>query len=1040
VLSRFFIDRPIFAWVIAIIIMLAGVIAIYILPIQQYPNIAPPTVSINTTLPGASAETLENSVTQVIEQALIGIDYLRYFNSTSDSAGNVAITLTFEQEANPDIAQVQVQNKVQSIISLLPNDVQQQGIKVTKSNPTILMVAGFYSENGELSQAQLGDILSSKVQDAVSRVNGVGNVTVFGQPHSMRIWLNPHKLLSYNLTAMDAITAIKAQNIDISAGQIGGLPSIEGQRLTATITAQSQLQTVKDFENIILRVNSDGGQIRVKDIARVEIGSQAYDKIVRYNRQPAAGIGITLANGANAIETSDLVKAKIASFMKILPPSVKVVYPLDTTPFVKISIREVVKTLIEAVILVFLIMYLFLQNFRATLIPSLTVPIVLLGTFAVLAGFGYSINTLTMFAMVLAIGLLVDDAIVVIENVERIMEEEKLSPREATHKSMGQITGALIGIALVLTAVFIPMAFFKGSTGVIYRQFSITIVSAMILSVLIALILTPSLCATILKPVSAKHTINENGFFKWFNTNFNHTREIYLKGIKFVMGRQIRFFAIYGLLIGGLILMFLYLPTSFLPDEDQGTMYAIISTPPGSTSERTLESVKQIEDYFLGDEKDNIRMLFTVTGYSYAGTGQNAALGFAGLKSWNERKKPDQTVFAVVKRSMQNLSKIKDATIFTAFPPAINGLGNFSGFDFQLIDHNNLGHHALIQARNQLLEMASKNPKLMGVRPNGLEDVAQYQLDIDHEKAMALGINVDDINNTLQDVWGGVYINDFLDAGRIKKVYVQADAPYRMSEKNINDWYVRNSEGKMISFSSFTNARWTYGPQKLERFNGESSINIQGASAAGISSGEAMIEMENIATRLPQGIGFAWTGLSYEEKVAGSQAPKLYAFSLLIVFLSLAALYESWSIPLSVIFIVPIGVVGALVATILTGHKNDVYFQVGLLTTIGLASKNAILIVELAKAKYEEGLSLIEAATLASHQRFRPIMMTSVAFILGVAPLALSSGAGSGSQNALGTGVIGGMLAATFLAIFFVPLFFIAVNKIFKTKLSKEGQ
>ncbi len=1038
-MSRFFIDRPIFAWVIAIIIMLAGLLSIFSLPIQQYPDIAPSSVSISTSFPGASSENLENSVTQVIEQGLTGIDNLRYFSSSSDSAGNVTITLTFEQAANPDIAQVQVQNKIQAILPLLPNEVQQQGVIVTKSNNTFLMVAGVYSETDSISQQELGDILSSKVQDVISRVEGVGNVTVFGTPHAMRIWLNPHDIISYNLTAMDISAAIQAQNIDISAGQIGAQPAIEGQQLNATILAKSRLKTLEDFKQIIIRVNSDGSQIRLKDVARIEVGSQNYNNIVRYNRHPAAGLGISLATGANALKTADRVKETIASLSKVLPSDLKVVYPFDTTPFVKISIKDVAKTLIEAIILVFIVMYLFLQNFRATLIPCIAVPVVLLGTFGVLALFGYSINTLTMFAMVLAIGLLVDDAIVVVENVERVMEEEKLSPLEATRKSMDQITSALIGITLVLSSVFIPMAFFKGSTGVIYRQFSITIVSSMVLSVIVALILTPALCATILKQKTKYETGNRDKLFKKFNEVFNFSREIYIRGTSYVIKTVSRFFIAYLLIILSLVLIFTKLPTSFVPDEDQGSMFTIISTPSGATSERTLKSVKQTENYLLDDEGRNIEHLFTVTGFSFAGNGQNAALGFARLRDWNERKDPDQTVFSLVKRSMMNLSKIKDAFIFAIYPPAISGLGNSSGFDFQLIDYNNHGHEALIQARNQLLGMASKNPKLMGVRPNGLEDVTQYKLEIDYEKALALGVSVNDINNTLQNVWASKYINDFLDEGRIKRVYIQADAPYRMSPENINDWYVRNSLGKMVSFSSFSTAKWVYGSPKLERFNGNSSVNIQGSSAFGVSSGEAMKEMEQMVSALPKGFGFMWTGLSYEEKLAGSQAIILYSFSLLIVFLSLAALYESWSIPFSVIMVAPLGVIGAAIATLMSGNMNDVYFQVGLLTTIGLVSKNAILIVEFAKEKYDAGYGIIEATIDAAKQRFRPIIMTSIAFILGVTPLAIARGAGSASQNAIGIAVMGGMLAATFLAIFFVPLFFITVQNLVKNKTLREG-
>lgn len=1027
-MSRFFIDRPVFAWVIAIIIMLAGTLSILRLPVEQYPNIAPPSVSIKAVYPGASAETLENSVTQVIEQSLTGIDYMRYFSSSSDSSGAASITVTFEPEADPDIAQVQVQNKLQSALPLLPQEVQQQGITVTKANNSFLLVAGFYSEDGSVSEQELGDMLNSTVRDAIARVNGVGSVTVFGEPHSMRIWLNPHKLLSYNLTVMDVNTAIRAQNTDVSAGQIGGLPAMEGQQINATISAQSRLQTVEDFEKIILRVNTDGSQVRLRDVARVELGSQGYSRIVRYKRKPASGIAVSLASGANALDTAAAVKERIAALKAFLPEKVKVIYPYDTTPFVKLSIKEVVKTLAEAVVLVFLVMYLFLQNFRATLIPSIAVPIVLLGTFGVLAAFGFSINVLTMFAMVLAIGLLVDDAIVVVENVERIMSEEGLSPKEATRKSMHQITGALIGIALVLSAVFVPMAFFSGSAGAIYRQFSLTIVSAMGLSVLVALVLSPTLCASFLKPVRKGHGEATTGFFGWFNRNFNKSRDMFANSAAYMLHRMKRFFIIYGVLIAGLVVLFQSLPSSFLPNEDQGTMYLMVSAPAGTTAEQTMESVKKVEDYFIEKESDTINHLFTVTGFSFAGRAQNVALGFVGLKPWDERDPDTQSVFALAGRAMGAFSQIKDAMAFAFYPPPIRELGNASGFDMQLVDRAGLGHKKLMDARNQLLGMAAQNPKLQGVRPNGLSDVAQYKLDIDHEKASALGLAVADINQTLQTAWGSAYVNDFLDKGRIKKVYMQADTPYRMMPKDVDLWYVRNRQGEMVPFNSFSSAKWTYGSPKLERFNGTSSVNIQGAAAPGVSTGEAMAEMEAMVKQLPEGLGIEWVGLSYEEQLTGAQAPALYALSVIVIFLCLAALYESWSVPFSVMLSVPLGIIGAVVAARLSGLNNDVYFQVGLLTTMGLASKNAILIVEFAKNLYEHGYDLKEATLIAARQRFRPIIMTSMAFILGVSPLAVATGAGSASQNAIGISVMGGMIAATVIAIFFVPMFYIAVQ------------
>jgi multidrug efflux pump len=1027
-MSRFFIDRPVFAWVIAIIIMLAGALSILRLPIEQYPNIAPPSVSINAVYPGASAETLENSVTQVIEQSLTGIDYMRYFSSTSDSSGSATITVTFEPEADPDIAQVQVQNKLQSALPLLPQEVQQQGVTVTKANSSFLLVAGFYSEDGSLSEQELGDMLNSTVKDAIARVNGVGNVTVFGEPHSMRIWLNPHKLFSYNLTVMDVRGAIQAQNTDVSAGQIGGLPALKGQQINATISAQSRLQTVEDFEKIILRVNTDGSQVRLRDVARVELGSQGYGRIVRYKRKPASGVAVSLATGANALDTANAVKERISALQEFLPANVKVVYPYDTTPFVKLSIEEVIKTLIEAVVLVFVVMYLFLQNFRATLIPTIAVPIVLLGTFGVLAAFGFSINVLTMFAMVLAIGLLVDDAIVVVENVERIMSEEGLPPKEATRKSMDQITGALIGIALVLSAVFVPMAFFSGSAGAIYRQFSLTIVSAMGLSVLVALILSPTLCASFLKPVKKGHGEATTGFFGWFNRNFNKSRDMFTGGAGYMLHRAKRFLVIYGILIGGLVFLFSSLPGSFLPNEDQGTMYLMATAPEGSTLERTMESVKKVEDYFLEKEQETVEHLFTVTGFSFAGRAQNVALGFIGLKPWDERDPDTQSVFTLAGRSMGAFQQIKDARVFAFYPPPIRELGNASGFDMQLVDRGGLGHEALMQARNQLLGMAAQNPKLQGVRPNGLSDVSQYKINIDHEKASALGLSIADINQTLQTAWGSAYVNDFLDKGRIKKVYMQADTPYRMMPDDVDLWYVRNDKGEMVPFDSFATAKWTYGSPKLERFSGISSVNIQGGAAPGVSTGEAMAEMEAMVQKLPEGFGIEWIGLSYEERLTGAQAPALYALSVLVIFLCLAALYESWSVPFSVILSVPLGVIGAVVAAHLFGLSNDVYFQVGLLTTMGLASKNAILIVEFAKDLYAQGYDLKEAVLLAAKQRFRPIIMTSMAFVLGVTPLAIATGAGSASQNAIGISVMGGMLAATAIAIFFVPLFYVVVQ------------
>ncbi len=1037
-MSGFFIERPVFAWVISICIMLGGIIAINTLPVEQYPRIAAPTINISATYPGASAEAVENSVTQVIEQALTGIDHLRYFSAGSDSNGNVTITVTFEPEANPDIAQVQVQNKLQSIMANLPQQVQQQGIRVTKGDTGFLMVVGIYSDDARVDDYAMNDFINSKLLDPLSRVPGVGNIQVFGQPYSMRIWLDPHRMASFNLTTAEVQAAITAQNADVSAGQLGGTPSVPGQQLNATITAQSRLKSVGDFEKIMLTVNTDGSQVRLRDVARVELGVQNYDMTTRFNGKPAAGMAITLATGANALNTATLVKEKMAALKPLLLPGVKIVFPFDTAPFVKTSIEGVVHTLIEAVILVFFVMFLFLQNFRATLIPTIAVPVVLLGTFGIMSAFGFSINTLSMFAMVLAIGLLVDDAIVVVENVERIMEEERLSPLEATRKSMKQISSALIGIALVLSAVFVPMAFFKGSTGTIYRQFSITIVSAMLLSVLVALILTPALCASLLRPVKAGGHLYGAGplgrFFAWFNGMFNRNRERYVDGARAMTGSVNRSLLGFMLVVVLLGIVLTRIPTSFLPDEDQGFLFVQLSTPSGATKERTLESVKKMEGYLLNQEKESIESIFSVTGFSFAGQGQNSAMGFVQLKDWAKRKNKGQDVASIAGRTMGALSSVKDAMIFAFYPPAVMELGNASGFDLQLVDRTGKGHEALMAARNQLLGMAAKEPSLSGVRPNGLEDVPQFKIDIDHEKASAFGVSIADINATLQTAWGSSYVNDFVHEGRIKKVFMQGDAPYRMNPSDVDIWHVRNSNGEMVPFSSFSSGRWSFGSPKLERFNGISSVNIQGAPAPGVSSGDAMAIMAKLAGKLPEGFGIEWTGLSYEERAAGQQTLLLYTLSLLFVFLCLAALYESWSVPMAVMLVVPLGVLGTVLATFLSGLSNDVYFKVGLLTTVGLTAKNAILIVEFAKTLYESGMNLKEAVLSAASQRLRPIVMTSLAFILGVTPLAFSSGAGSASQHAIGIGVIGGMLSGTVLTIFFVPLFFILVQSRFARK------
>ncbi|KKB63820.1 multidrug transporter [Robbsia andropogonis] len=1025
-MAKFFIDRPIFAWVIAIVLMIAGIISIMRLPISQYPTIAPPAVQLSVTYPGASAQTVEDTVTQVIEQQMNGIDNLLYMSSTSDNSGSATITLTFAAGTNPDIAQVQVQNKLSLATPLLPQEVQQQGIKVVKSSSSFLMVMAFVSEDGSMNKTDLANYVASNIQDPVSRVNGVGQVQLFGSQYSMRIWLDPNKLNSFGLTPVDVKTALTNQNVQIASGQLGGTPSVPGQQLTAAITESVRLQTPQQFRDIILKTSTNGATVRLGDVATIGLGSENYNFNTKYNGQPTAGFGIQLATGANALDTAQAVRDRVQELSAYFPHGMVVKYPYDTTPFVKLSIEEVVKTLLEGIVLVFLVMYLFLQNIRATIIPTIAVPVVLLGTFAIMQAVGFSINTLSMFGMVLAIGLLVDDAIVVVENVERVMAEEGLGPKEATRKAMDQITGALVGVALVLAAVFVPMAFSSGSVGAIYRQFSLTIVSAMGLSVLVALILTPALCATILKPVKKDHE-KKTGFFGWFNRNFNRSRDGTIVGVKHIIRRSGFYFVLYALICAVVGLLFWKLPTSFLPEEDQGSMFVIIQTPPGSTQERTEGVLKQVSDYYLKNEKDTVESVFTVNGFSFAGRGQNSGLAFVRLRDWSDRKTANQSIQALIGRSFMHFSQVKDAMIFPINPPSIPELGTGAGFDFELVDQAALGHTALIAARNQLLGMASQSPILTRVRPNGLDDAPAYKVDIDKDKASALGLSLSDIDQTLSIAWASSYVNDFIDRGRVKKVYLQGAAPFRMNPEDINAWYVRNTAGTMVPFSSFASGHWMYGPQKLERYNGVSAVEIQGEAAPGYSSGQAMAEMEKLAAKLPTGIGYQWTGLSFQEKASGSQAPMLYALSVLIVFLCLAALYESWSIPFSVILVVPLGILGALIATTLRGLESDVYFQVGLLTTVGLAAKNAILIVEFAKDLHEEGMSIVDAAIEAVRLRVRPIVMTSMAFILGVLPLAISSGAGSGSQHSIGTGVIGGMLTAIFLAVPLVPMFYVVI-------------
>lgn len=1034
-MARFFIDRPIFAWVIALIIMLAGILSIRSLPVSQYPSIAPPTVVISANYPGASAKIVEDSVTQVIEQRMTGIDHLRYITSTSDSFGNASITLTFNAEADADIAQVQVQNKLQGAMTLLPQEVQSQGVNVNKSSSGFLLVLGFVSTDGSLDKSDIADYVGSNVQDPMSRVSGVGEIQIFGAQYAMRIWLDPLKLTQYNLTSLDVVAAIRAQNAQVSAGQLGGTPSIAGQELNATVSAQSRLQTPEEFRKIILKSDTSGANVFLGDVARVELGSESYSVVSLYNGKPATGLAIKLATGANALDTAEAVRAKIAEMKPFFPQGLEVVYPYDTTPFVEKSIEGVVHTLLEAVVLVFLIMYLFLQNFRATLIPTIAVPVVLLGTFAILSATGFSINTLTMFAMVLAIGLLVDDAIVVVENVERVMSEEGLSPLEATRKSMDQITGALVGIGLTLSAVFVPMAFMSGSTGVIYRQFSITIVSAMALSVLVALILTPALCATMLKPLKKGHGHIETGFFGWFNRGFDRLTNRYESSVAGIIKRGFRVMMIYVALVVAVGWIFMRMPTAFLPDEDQGILFTQAILPTNSTQESTLKVLEKVSDHFMAEE--GVRSVFSVAGFSFAGQGQNMGIAFVGLKDWSERTTPGADVQSIAGRAMGVFSQMKDAFVFAFVPPAVIELGTANGFDMFLQDKNGQGHEKLVAARNQLLGMAAQNPNLVGVRPNGQEDAPIYQLHIDHAKLSALGIEIANVNSVLATAWGGSYVNDFIDRGRVKKVYVQGDAQYRMQPGDLDTWYVRNNKGDMVPFSAFAMGTWEYGSPRLERFNGLPAMNIQGATVPGFSTGAAMDIMEDLVKQLPPGFGIEWNGLSYEERLSGNQAPALYALSILVVFLVLAALYESWSVPFAVVLVVPLGIIGALLAMNGRGLPNDVFFQVGLLTTVGLATKNAILIVEFAKEYYEKGAGLVEATLHAVRVRLRPILMTSLAFGLGVVPLAISTGVGSGSQNAIGTGVLGGMMSSTFLGIFFVPLFFVIVERIFSKRERK---
>ena len=1035
---NFFIDRPIFAWVLAIVVMLAGALAITTLPIAQYPSIAPPAISISAAYPGASADTVQSSVTQVIEQQLSGIDHLLYFGSESDADGSMTITLYFQQGTNPDIAQVQVQNKLQLATPLLPLEVQQQGLRVAKATRNFLLVIGFYSSDGSMSSEDVSDYIASHVQDPISRTPGVGDYQLFGTQYAMRVWLDPAKLNNYGLTPADVDNALQAQNLQVPSGELGGLPAVVGQRLHANIIGPQRLTNANEFGRVLLKVNPDGSQVRLKDVARIGLGAESYSVHTEYNARPAAGMAIKLAAGANALDTAQAVHTTMDQLAPFFPPGLQLIYPYDTTPFVRVSIDEVVKTLFEAIVLVFLVIYLFLQDFRATLIPTIAVPVVLLGTFAILSAAGYSINTLTMFGMVLAIGLLVDDAIVVVENVERVMEEDKLPPKEATRRSMREITGALVGIALVLSAVFLPMAFFSGSTGVIYRQFSITIISAMSLSVLVALIFTPSLCATLMRPRAAASHERERGFFGWFNRGFGSLNRGYERGVGHVTSRRGRYLLIYLAIVVAMGLLFVRVPKSFLPDEDQGVLFVQVSAPPGTASEVTQRALDTARDYFMKDEQALVSGVFTVNGFSFGGRGQNAGLVFVRLKDWADRPGARNSVFALAARANQHFHQFRGALVIAFAPPAALELGNATGFDFELEDRGNIGHQRLMQARGQLMGVASKNPAIGLVRPNGLDDEPQYQLDIDWEKASVLGVTISNINDTLGAGWGSAYVNQFVDHNRVKRVFLQGDAPSRMLPQDLERWYVRNGAGQMVPFSTFASGHWIVGSPKLERYNGTPSLEFLGGPAPGKSTGDAIAAMESAVAKLPKGVGYEWTGLSYEEKRSGSQAPALYAVSLTVVFLCLAALYESWSIPVAVMLVVPLGIIGTISATLFRGLANDVFFQVGLLTTVGLSAKNAILIVEFAKDNYARGMDLTEATLTAARQRLRPILMTSMAFILGVLPLAIATGAGAGGRIAIGTGVIGGMLTATVLAVFLVPVFFISIRSVFRGSGKQE--
>ena len=1048
-MAQFFIHRPIFAWVIALVIMLAGILTLTKMPVAQYPTIAPPTVTISATYPGASAETVENTVTQIIEQQMNGLDGLRYISSNSAGNGQASINLNFEQGIDPDIAQVQVQNKLQSATALLPEDVQRQGVRVTKSGASFMQVIAFYSPDNSLSASDIKDYVNSNISEPLSRVAGVGELQVFGGSYAMRIWLDPAKLTSFNLTPSDVAAAIRSQNAQVAVGQLGGAPAVQGQILNATVNAQSMLQTPEQFRNIFLKNTADGAQVRLSDVARVELGSDNYQFDSKFNGNPAGGVAIKLATGANALDTAKAVEKRLSELRNNYPSGLKDKLAYDTTPFIKLSIESVVHTLIEAVVLVFIVMFLFLQNWRATIIPTLAVPVVVLGTFAVINIFGFSINTLTMFAMVLAIGLLVDDAIVVVENVERVMQEEHLEPVAATEKSMSQISGALIGITSVLTAVFVPMAFFGGTTGVIYRQFSITLVTAMILSLIVALTFTPALCATLLKQHDPNKQESNNifaRFFRWFNRGFDKLSVKYQGGVNRMTHHKIFSGIIYIVVIAGLVGLYKVLPSSFLPEEDQGVVMTLVQLPPSASLERTDKVITTMTDYFLHKEKDHVDSIFTVSGFSFTGVGQNAGLAFIKLKDWSERTTPESQIGAIIQRGMALNMIVKDASYIMPLQlPAMPELGVSSGFNIQLKDVSGQGHEKLIAARNAILGMASQDKRLAGVRPNGQEDTPQYKITVDQAQAGAMGVSISDINSTMSMAWGGSYINDFVDRGRVKKVYVQGEADTRMMPEDLNKWYVRNNKGQMVPFSAFAKGEWTYGSPRLERYNGVSSVNIQGTPAPGVSSGDAMLAMEEIIGKLPsmglQGFDYEWTGLSLEERDSGNQTLPLLILSLLIVFLCLSALYESWAIPISVLLVVPLGIIGAFTLTwlgmVIKGDPNlsfNIYFQVAIVAVIGLSAKNAILIVEFAKELQEQGEDLFDATLHAAKMRLRPIIMTTLAFGFGVLPLALASGAGAGSQHSVGYGVLGGVISSTLLGIFFIPVFFVWIRSIFKYK------